>query len=267
MTATLAALNKGHAFDPTELSLTQEWVTAYTAAVEDAAIGSFPGVVPPMGIAALTIRALLSRAALPDGAIHLGQELSFRRPVSAGEDLIVGAAIANRSERSGWALLVIGTDVRDSSGGAVLEGRSTLTFPLTGGTIDVPPDEAHGDGSEPGSPPRVQKQLTQANIDAYADASGDHNPLHVDPEFAAQTRFGGTIAHGMLVLAYLSEMMTMTCGEKWLSSGRLKVRFRAPARPGDVVSGYSVARGSVWDVEARNGAGRVLISGQAGVAA
>jgi len=53
----------------------------------------------------------------------------------------------------------------------------------------------------------VVRVVTQQRIDAYADASGDHNPIHVDPEFARATPFGGTIAHGMLVLALIGEMM------------------------------------------------------------
>jgi 3-hydroxybutyryl-CoA dehydratase len=82
----------------------------------------------------------------------------------------------------------------------------------------------------------VVKEITQEKVNRYAQAGGDGNPLHTDPEFAARTMFGGTIAHGMLLLAYLSEMMTAAFGRAWLSGGRLKVRFKAPARPGDTVS-------------------------------
>ena len=82
----------------------------------------------------------------------------------------------------------------------------------------------------------VRREITQERIHNYADASGDHNPIHVDPEFARGTPFGGTIAHGMLVLSFISEMMTAAFGQAWLSSGTLEVRFRAPARPGDTVT-------------------------------
>ncbi len=61
-------------------------------------------------------------------------------------------------------------------------------------------------------------------------------PIHVDPEFAASTPFAGTIAHGMLVLALIGEMMFAASGERWLTSGKLKVRFKAPTRPGDTVT-------------------------------
>lgn len=118
----------------------------------------------------------------------------------------------------------------------------------------------------------VVKEITQEKINRYAQAGGDGNPLHTDPGFAAQTMFGGTIAHGMLILAYLSEMMTAAFGRAWLSSGRLKVRFKAPARPGDTVSAVGhVARAegghTVCAVECRNQRDEVLVSGEAEVTA
>jgi 3-hydroxybutyryl-CoA dehydratase len=117
----------------------------------------------------------------------------------------------------------------------------------------------------------VSKVITQEKINAYALAGGDGNPLHTDPAFAAKTQFGGTIAHGMLVLAYVSEMLTAAFGEDWLASGRLKnARFRAPARPGDTLTAAGtvtkVEGGKTFcKVECRNEGGEVLVSGEAEV--
>lgn len=118
--------------------------------------------------------------------------------------------------------------------------------------------------------PPVVKEITQKTIARYADASGDHNPLHVDPDFAATTQFEGPIAHGMLVLAYLSGMLTGAFGDRWLESGHLKIRFRAPARPGDTITATgtvtAVDGGFVsCDIECKNQTGETLISGQAQV--
>ena len=82
----------------------------------------------------------------------------------------------------------------------------------------------------------VMREMSQLRINAYAVASGDHNPIHVDETFAAGTPFGGTIAHGMLVLAVIGEMMQAAHGQAWTSSGRLKVRFKAPTRSGETVT-------------------------------
>ena len=122
----------------------------------------------------------------------------------------------------------------------------------------------------------ITKELTQEKINRYAKVSGDGNPLHTDPVFAAGTQFGGTIAHGMLVLAYISELTTAAFGRDWLTHGRLKVRFRGAARPGDTVTasgrvssvgpvekGSDGLRPAVCEVECRNQNGEVLISGEA----
>jgi 3-hydroxybutyryl-CoA dehydratase len=82
----------------------------------------------------------------------------------------------------------------------------------------------------------VVKHITKEKIKLYAEASGDFNPIHVDESFAAKTPLGGTIAHGMLSLAYVSEMMTSAFGRNWLSGGKLRAKFKEPAHPGDTLT-------------------------------
>jgi acyl dehydratase len=89
---------------------------------------------------------------------------------------------------------------------------------------------------EGASLPTLKKNISQDNINLYAKASGDFNPIHIDADYARKTPLGGTVAHGMLILACVSQMMTNAFGRDWLSGGRLNVRFRAPARPGDVIT-------------------------------
>ena len=118
----------------------------------------------------------------------------------------------------------------------------------------------------------VTRQLTQAMLNAYADASGDHNPIHINEAFAKTTPMGGTIAHGMLVLSFISEMMTRAFGREWLAGGALDVRFRAPARPGDVVTARArfdtEKDGRLrYAVECVSQTDEVLIAGSAEIAA
>ena len=104
--------------------------------------------------------------------------------------------------------------------------------------------------------PTVERSITQERIERYAAASGDFNPVHVDPEFAAKSRFGGTIAHGMLVAATVSEAMTAAFALSWLESGRLKLRFKNPVYPGDTVTAF----GKVERISERDGARHVVCS-------
>ncbi len=122
--------------------------------------------------------------------------------------------------------------------------------------------------------PSLQQPVTQEDINRYAEASGDFNPIHIDPEFARKSPLGGTIAHGMLILAYVSRMMTASFGESWLSHGKLSIRFKTPARPGDTVtvsgrvrevsrSGNDITVNC--DILCQTQAGETVITGEAGV--
>lgn len=84
--------------------------------------------------------------------------------------------------------------------------------------------------------------VDQVRIDVFADATDDRQFIHVDPEAAAQTPFGGTIAHGFLSLSLLSRMgaeaMLLPPGLKMaVNYGLDRVRFLAPVRSGKRVRG------------------------------
>ena len=84
--------------------------------------------------------------------------------------------------------------------------------------------------------------IDQARIDEFADATDDHQFIHVDPEAATKTQFGGTIAHGFLTLSLLSRMaadaMLVPEGVKLaVNYGFDRVRFLAPVKSGKRVRG------------------------------
>ncbi|MBW1758592.1 MAG: MaoC family dehydratase N-terminal domain-containing protein, partial [Deltaproteobacteria bacterium] len=132
---TLAGLEKGYEFPAVSFDLSDQWVDAYVASVEDEVVAALDGeFVPPMAIAALAIRALLEHSSLPPGSLHAGQELAFAAPVRRGETLTVAARIASRGERAGWVLMGVELHVaRD--GVAVMTGRATLSFPVAEGAV------------------------------------------------------------------------------------------------------------------------------------
>jgi len=82
-------------------------------------------------------------------------------------------------------------------------------------------------------------QITQERVNAFADATGDHQFIHVDPERAAQTPFGGPIAHGFLTLSLLAGELGRAGGGLSLEGARMtvnyglnRVRFVSPVRVG-----------------------------------
>lgn len=79
------------------------------------------------------------------------------------------------------------------------------------------------------------KTFTQQDVDDFARVSGDCNPVHLDAEFAAQSRFGRPIAHGMLTASLISACLGQRLpgqGTVYLSQS---VRFMAPVYPGEEI--------------------------------
>ena len=76
------------------------------------------------------------------------------------------------------------------------------------------------------------RELTQREVDAFADATGDHQFIHVDPERARTTPFGGTIAHGLLTLSLVApvtqHLLRVSDAGVAVNYGLDRVRFPAP---------------------------------------
>ncbi len=109
-------------------------------------------------------------------------------------------------------------------------------------------------------------EVTQARVDAFAAASGDHQWIHVDPERAKATPFGGTIAHGLLTLSLGpqlgAEIFTIENVAFSLNYGFGRVRFPAPVPVGsrlrmraalaavdDIASGVQLTVTQTFEVE------------------
>ncbi|MFZ1995410.1 MAG: MaoC family dehydratase [Solirubrobacteraceae bacterium] len=75
------------------------------------------------------------------------------------------------------------------------------------------------------------RKVTQEQVDRFADITNDHNFIHVDPQRARETPFGGTIAHGFLTLALVAEAtqrLNVSDAKTTINYGLEKVRFPAP---------------------------------------
>ena len=87
-----------------------------------------------------------------------------------------------------------------------------------------------------GDSAEITKTIEQADIDAFAGVTGDHNPVHVDEEFAKTTRFGRRIAHGMLTASLISSVLANKLpGEGSIYLGQT-LQFVAPVFPGDEIT-------------------------------
>ena len=89
---------------------------------------------------------------------------------------------------------------------------------------------------KPGDTASISKTITDDDIQKFADASGDHNPLHLDDEFAKSTRFGRRIAHGMFSASLISAVLANELpgqGSIYLAQ---TLKFVAPVFPGNTIT-------------------------------
>ena len=92
--------------------------------------------------------------------------------------------------------------------------------------------------------PASAKVVTREDVKAYADASGDQNPLHQDDGFARSVGFPGIVAHGMFTMAHLAGCIVGWVGDP-AALKRLRVQFRAPVFMGETM----VAGGTVRSLD------------------
>lgn len=89
---------------------------------------------------------------------------------------------------------------------------------------------------KPGDTASLARTISEDDIRSFADATGDRNPLHLDEEFAKQTRFGRCIAHGMLSASLISAVIANELpGQGSIYLGQT-LQFVAPVFPGDTVT-------------------------------
>jgi len=91
--------------------------------------------------------------------------------------------------------------------------------------------------------------ITEDMINTFADITGDHNPIHVDAEFAATTPFGQRIAHGALSASFISAVLGNDLPGPGALFVELNLRFRKPAFIGDEI----IAVAEVMEINERSG--------------
>ncbi len=93
--------------------------------------------------------------------------------------------------------------------------------------------------------PSLARTVTREDVRAYADAGGDHNPLHQDDDVARMVGFPGIIAHGMFTMGHLGACVAAWAGDP-ANVVRLSAQFRAPVFMGEEI----LAGGRVRSIDA-----------------
>ncbi len=100
-------------------------------------------------------------------------------------------------------------------------------------------------GVKVGDRAEFQKMVTAEDVARFADCTGDTNPLHRDPDYAARTRFGQCIAHGMLSAGFISAVLgtklAPDCCVIYLSQS---LRFLRPVKIGETIRAVAEVKGT-----------------------
>ncbi|MER7585452.1 MaoC family dehydratase [Kitasatospora sp. NPDC097691] len=229
----------------TRLTVTAQDLAAYRAAARtglapadgDTAAAASPAhpFVAAHALAQHTVTALTAGDDGFTGVVHLAQEIRTHTPLAPGEvDVSVEIAAVRREARGTRLALVTrltdaatATPIADLDTSALLLG-ATRTEPH--GTLAP---AAHPGTTPDGEPLTLTHTLTPADTTAYAHASGDRNPIHLDDTAAQAAGFPAAIAHGMHLVALAAEEITdRHAGGDPSRIHALGARFAAPTLHG-----------------------------------
>jgi acyl dehydratase len=175
--------------------------------------------------------------------LHGEQEYIYRRPLHAGDTVITRYRVATLRQSSrpgGMNVMTLEQHIEAPGEGQVCLGKATVIVrelaPDTPTSIAAAKAQPEPEGERI---PELTKRVTQEQINAYADVSGDHNPIHVNPEAARAVGLDGAIAHGMLSMAFAAQLLTDWLATRPKPGGwalRLRVRFQGMTQPGDTLT-------------------------------
>jgi acyl dehydratase len=177
--------------------------------------------------------------------VHGEEDHVLHLPIKAGDALRVEASLESVEQKESGETFTVLASLTNDEGALAAEVRSLMFIRGTGSRSRGPSEE---------EPERKIAFEAQQKVDTdqtyrYAEASGDHNPIHVDEDFAKNMAgLPGIILHGMCTMAFASKaVLDGACGGDPSKLQRIKVRFSRPVFPGQVLT----TRG--WVEEESNG--------------
>lgn len=116
----------------------------------------------------------------------------------------------------------------------------------------------------------TSREITDELIRKFADVSGDYNPIHLDEDFAKNTRFGKRIAHGMLSGAFISAVLGYELVDRKIVYLSQSLKFTAPVFLGDTVTATAAVKNIrddknivTLETTCTNQRGETLVTGEA----
>jgi acyl dehydratase len=236
--------------EPKRFTVERDRLTAYAAATNDPIAEHRAGelappvfaVVPAFESGAEAVLAV-APADLLMMLVHGEQDFFYHRPITPGLELLTRSAPVGVRQTSAGVVVAVRSESRTADGELVNEQWMSTFFR---GARDAEDGESAGEQA-PGhvldetvrstEPVGEAKQHVDADQTVrYAEPSGDHNPIHLDEDFARAVGLPGIINHGLCTMAFVSHAVIGVAGADPRTLKRLAVRFAKPVRPGQDIS-------------------------------
>ncbi|GAA2053214.1 MaoC/PaaZ C-terminal domain-containing protein [Catenulispora yoronensis] len=240
--------------EPKHFTVERDRIAAYAAATNDPIAEHAAGelappvfaVVPAFESGAEAVLAV-APAELLMMLVHGEQDFVYHRPITAGMELVTRSAPVGVRQTSAGVVVAVKSLTSTADGEPVNEQWMSTFF--RGARDQEPageqaPGHALPEAVRAGEPAGEAKQHVDADQPVrYAEPSGDHNPIHLDEDFARAVGLPGIINHGLCTMAFASHAVTGVADADPRTLKRLAVRFAKPVRPGrDIAT-------RVWRIE------------------
>jgi acyl dehydratase len=170
----------------------------------------------------------------PAMAVHAEQALRLHRPLPTAGTAGITARVTEVLDKGSGALVVTEADAVDAETGAALLSTRSAVFVRGAGGFDGRRQARGAARPAPaGAPDRRYRSRVRADQALLYRLSGDRNPLHSDPAFAARAGFEAPILHGLATYGITARILfTELCGSDPERFRSIEGRFTAPVRPG-----------------------------------
>jgi acyl dehydratase len=234
-----------------------------------------PPVAPPSILGNICMRFVDWIAPVPPGTLHAKQDVQTSAALRLDRHPMVYGKFVEKYERRGRRWAVFEARFRDETGLIIGHGRTTIAFPERVATGDDPAVAEKKHVARTGELKAITRALTQDQITAFSEDSynaQNDRSIHVHPVIAKERGYDKTVAQGMMVADYISEMMTGVFAKQWFEYAGLSLAFLKPVlcddtvtvdgRLKEVLEEGAVVR-KVFEVWAENQRGETVAAGTA----